>query len=105
MCVRAPHNRCLSPVGCDVVWCGVVLPQQLQLLTDRLTARFREHQVEEAKMFDAASDELLREIIQRKTTYIKQLEEETRTDMEDSMHEVSVAVRTAERHARARVRV
>lgn len=43
-------------------------------------------------MFDAASDELLREIIQRKTTFIKQLEEVTRTDMEVSMQDVSVEV-------------
>jgi len=52
------------------------------------------HQREEVKhgLFNESSDELLKEIIQRKTAFIKHLEEATRSDLEANMEDLNAAV-------------
>ena len=54
--------------------------------------RYHKHQEEERKLFNIASDELLKEIIQRKTAYLKHIEETARSDMGMSMEELGVVV-------------
>lgn len=54
--------------------------------------RYHKHQEEEHNLFNIASDELLKEIIQRKTAYLKHIEETARSDMGMSMEELGVTV-------------